>query len=502
MLLVAAVLTSTLALAAKCPDLPAQRTGAVISSFDPARLGGLWYEHEFKDVAQIGSRCQTLNASYALGSGVVTMAFAVDYGKVPFTINEVYAPATVSKTNATRIAGFYTKTAQVPGGSLLTLPTVVVDVGAPAAVGGRYTTMTLSTCTVKLGIAVHELVLATRSRARDDARLAAMVATATKQGVDTSDLRQSNWSACPTGAATRAPAVAAPRDASVLLTPLASKAALPPLGLVFVQGAQIETQSYVSLGRAVQNASSDFAIYFAVFAYFGDVPEPLQLGSGMTSSIAALRAAGLPADAPLVVAGHSLGGAMLQDWTDAHGAASAVEAQLLFGATLLRKYRNASYGVPTMMMSGELDGLLRVARQAESVEIYTNRRRGDGGTNFPVVIVPGMSHYQFADNATGAMPALVKAKDLRPDISYAAAHAAVATHVADFLAAHDARAALEGACAASAALAAPLIRALKEEGFAHFDAACDTDATMPSRCRAYPRYPHAAGNGKAQPSTT
>jgi hypothetical protein len=44
------------------------------------------------------------------------------------------------------------------------------------------------------------------------------------------------------------------------------------------------------------------------------------------------------------------------------------------GSTLLRKYRNGTdathYPVPTMMMSGTLDGLFRVTRQAESFYHY------------------------------------------------------------------------------------------------------------------------------------
>ena len=495
---------AALAIAETCPDLPSQRTPYVAQSFNATRLTGMWYEHSYIDIAQIASTCQTLNSTVAVdGSGIVTMAFRVDYGKLPFTIQEVYTPV-----EATTM-GYYSKEAKMTGASLLKLPTVVVDVGHADNDDGNvlYTHMTLSTCAVKLGIAVREVVLATRSRVRDEALLGKMVATANSQGVDTTGLLQSNWTACPSSiAAAMPPPPLQPQNqqSSILITPSASKAALPPTGIVFIQGAEIETKSYVALAHALLETNTDFALYFYAFAFVLNVPEPLQLGSGITASIAALRKAGLPPTAPIVVIGHSLGGAMLQDWAGKN--AGLVQAQVLMGSTLLRKHRDNGYAVPTMMMSGDLDGLLRVARQAESVHVYANNQSrtttGGGWENSTIVsIIEGMSHYQFADNTTGAVPALVKAKDLRPDINYTQAHEIIAAQVASFLAVHDVRtlpSRIEGASEAllevtlaTQRLAAPLILALREEGFTHFAAACNTDSLdFPTpRCQAYPRYP-------------
>lgn len=68
---------------------------------------------------QVGASCQTLNGSLA-STGVVSMDFSVRYGALPFTIVELYTPRD--------LPGLYTKRASEPGGRLLQLASVVVDI--------------------------------------------------------------------------------------------------------------------------------------------------------------------------------------------------------------------------------------------------------------------------------------------------------------------------------------------------------------------------------------
>lgn len=169
------------AASAPCPDILPFRSQKVIDSFDPSGLTGLWYEQAFIDIAQVGASCQTLNSTLNATSGVIDMAFAVDYGPLPFTITEVYTPANDTKA-------YFRKEAQMPGASLLVLPTVVVDFTEGSSLGGGddgagYETMTLYSCLNVLGSAVEELVLATRMPTADPAVLSAMEASASKAGV-------------------------------------------------------------------------------------------------------------------------------------------------------------------------------------------------------------------------------------------------------------------------------------------------------------------------------
>jgi hypothetical protein len=187
----ALAITSLAAVAhgASCPvDLTALRSDFVASSFTPDMLDGFWYEHAFIDVAQVGASCQTLNATHD-AAGAVSMDFKVRYGPIPFTIVELYTPQNAS------VPGWFIKNAQMPGGKLLNLPTVAVDVHT---YGGE-DTMTLYSCIAPLHAAqVNELVFASRSPMLDAATLDAMKAAAKTAGVvwDDSKLKPVDHSKC------------------------------------------------------------------------------------------------------------------------------------------------------------------------------------------------------------------------------------------------------------------------------------------------------------------
>jgi hypothetical protein len=173
--------------AGSCPDLSAYRSPNVLGHFNPARLTGLWYESAYIDIAQVGASCQTLNASYSAASGRVTMPFAVKYGPIPFTIVEVYDPQ-----NAT---GMYLKHVNMPGGQLIKLNTVMVDVTASNATA-PYETLTMVSCV----LGVQEVVFAMRAPldAGNHATLNKMKATAKGLGAkwDDSKLKEVSFDKC------------------------------------------------------------------------------------------------------------------------------------------------------------------------------------------------------------------------------------------------------------------------------------------------------------------
>jgi hypothetical protein len=133
-----------------CPNLAALRSPVVASGhFNFTMLSGLWYEQAFMDIAQAAASCQKLD--FDVHDGVPVAAFSVKYGFLPVSITQVFAP--------TDEAGVYLKHAQIPGGMLLKIPTVVVDATAD--------TLTLFSCRDFEGISpgispFKELVVATR----------------------------------------------------------------------------------------------------------------------------------------------------------------------------------------------------------------------------------------------------------------------------------------------------------------------------------------------------
>jgi len=133
---------------------------------------------------------------------------------------------------------------------------------------------------------------------------------------------------------------------------------------------------------------------------------------------------GMAADAPMFYAGHSLGGVFLQDYTLAHKGDAV--GQILMGSYILRKryWPTFSYDVPTLTIGAELDGQARITRIAEAS--YHSK----GQKDFPVVVLPGQSHMQFA---SGDAPAAVKKLDLQPEVELAVAHVAIAEVAVDFM---------------------------------------------------------------------
>eukprot|EP00041_Stephanoeca_diplocostata_P009453 m.145814 g.145814 ORF g.145814 m.145814 type:complete len:205 (+) comp17743_c0_seq3:293-907(+) len=187
-------ITSTpwIAQSAACPELAPLRTNVVTNSFVPEKLSGLWYEWAYTDPAQIGSSCQTLNASLK-PDGIVDMAFRVTYGKIPFTIVEIYTPTNTSGK------GIYIKRAQAPGSKLLELPSVFVDV-----TGGDgdepYDTMSIFTCATKVGIEVKEVILAGRTPSPpNNTAVGDMEQVLVQQQVpvDVATLKRTNRTGCP-----------------------------------------------------------------------------------------------------------------------------------------------------------------------------------------------------------------------------------------------------------------------------------------------------------------
>lgn len=262
------------------------------------------------------------------------------------------------------------------------------------------------------------------------------------------------------------------------------------VALVILQGASIPEDAYMPLAKELQ-AATDLALWVGLPHCGLNACEPLVVGGAIEGALKNLSAAGMPEGTPVVLAGHSLGGAFVQDWVASN--ANQVAAQILMGAFLKRQYRSAPYPVPTLTVGGDLDGLCRVTRLAEAYYhqiAHPSTSAAEAAKNFPVVVIPGMSHFQFA---SGDVPFLVREKDLEPELADEEAFKQISSTVAGFLAGQfgdaDAGAAvLSAKLAATAPLLEPLIEALEQEAFPHFKPACNSDYPMPA-CPAYPRYP-------------
>lgn len=287
-------------------------------------------------------------------------------------------------------------------------------------------------------------------------------------------------------------------DSDQLLKPTKpSVAGSPDVAIVLVEGAQISPKAYLPLATTIQSVAH-FPVWIAIPAYTADVPEP-SASSGIARALKSLNAAGMPPNTKIVMAGHSLGGAQVQDWTFSN--AEQVSLQVLMGAGLLRKYRNGTtstkYPVPTLGLGGTLDGLFRLTRHAENFEHYCMPTTGTIPQQFPTILFEGMTHMQFA---SGTPPTLVKDNDLKPEISYTQAYLLTAGAIVNFIAANifdNSTAATEilSAVKATASIVAPIIDSQQLEATPHLRDPCNSDYSLPASCPTYPRYPSGQQSG-------
>lgn len=162
----------------------------VAKSFDGSKMAGFWYENGYADPAQVGSKCPTLNFTYNQAKGQVDCDFAVDYGPLPFTIQEHYV-----HQNRT---GVFRKSASapfhIPGGSLIGLPTAIVKAELSSD-KSRYESVVMYSC--KLGKLINEIVIATRGPTIEDAYYQAILKELKEKGVpDIEKVQRVDFSDC------------------------------------------------------------------------------------------------------------------------------------------------------------------------------------------------------------------------------------------------------------------------------------------------------------------
>lgn len=262
----------------------------------------------------------------------------------------------------------------------------------------------------------------------------------------------------------------------VILRPVPSKGA--EVCLIYIQGADIEPSAYIPLVEEIQKtAQKTMKMWVGIPQFLNNAANPAVLDKGIERVLQKLSAVGMNTST-LILAGHSLGGAMVQLWSDTNK--ERVSAQILMGAFLTRSWKKDyifQYSVPTLTIAGELDGLARPTRMAEAY--YTQlldpaQSQTSNSKLFPVLVVKGVTHMQFA---SGTPPELVQKRDLLPEISYDEAHAKIASDSVTFIntilgLSSDALPALQQRLTETGEFVGPIIEALHYEGYHNFRPPC------------------------------
>jgi hypothetical protein len=114
------------------------------------------------------------------------------------------------------------------------------------------------------------------------------------------------------------------------------------------------------------------------------------------------------------------------------------KGQVLMSSAILRDKHSLqddgstlfSYSTPTLTIGGTKDGLMRITRIAESYyHQITNVTPAQAGL-FPIDVLEGVSHYQFAG---GEVPSFVQSNDLKADVADADARTMVGQSMSNFI---------------------------------------------------------------------
>eukprot|EP00954_Amorphochlora_amoebiformis_P016759 1314656-Amorphochlora_amoeboformis.AAC.1 len=232
-------------------------------------------------------------------------------------------------------------------------------------------------------------------------------------------------------------------DIDDLVVPPVSAKIGPEAALFYGQGASISPQAYLPLAQAIQDVVP-FPLWIAVpKCPFDAAAIPTCLKEGIARAKGRMKSMGMTAtEEDFFYGGHSLGGSLMPDYV-LENANTTARGLILMGSFLQRKFRTGiseqnggpiyDFPVPTLTIGAELDGLCRLTRIAEALHTQITMDPApfsQTARHFPVAVIPGMTHMQFA---SGEPPFFVKLNDLKPEISSEYAHSLVAAAVAPFM---------------------------------------------------------------------
>lgn len=261
------------------------------------------------------------------------------------------------------------------------------------------------------------------------------------------------------------------------------------IALIFIQGAKSPVLGYKPMLQAIQAASSN-RLWVGVPQHLLDIAE-IDFAGKVEEMLQRMSKAGMKADR-FVLMGHSLGAVCCQLYL-ANVPKRKFDALVLTGSAILRHYRNSSLLPTTLTLDGDLDGLLRLSRQAEA---YFHQVEQPGGPEDPkalqnpVVILQGLSHWSFS---SGDLPGNVRQNDLRAEHSQPEGHQMIGEAVSDYLAflfgqSTGARQRVVTAVQKTGVMLKPLLEALKMEGYRYLQPPCNSDYPTNPTCQ-YPKYP-------------
>merc|ERR1712168_1483262 len=213
--------------------------------------------------------------------------------------------------------------------------------------------------------------------------------------------------------------------ASCNLIPPMSTSAGEDIGLVMIPGAQIAGEKYEDLAVEIQRQLPGAKLWVGLTkGWLGSFPNPVEISGALNDCVSQASSEGL--SGPVFMAGHSLGGVMLETYVQDHPDVAA--GIILLGSYLPDLFGDSSnmFPVPVLTAVGELDGLTLSYVYREWLESEATGEAED----YPVYVINDANHAQVA---SGDIPDFVTTQDVPSPISFEEAHQRYAEAVVSFI---------------------------------------------------------------------
>ena len=259
----------------------------------------------------------------------------------------------------------------------------------------------------------------------------------------------------------------------VILSPI--KHGRQEIALIVVQAPEVKPDQYISLAQSLQYASN-YSLWIGIPENTFDVVLSFDIDKGVDRILTSMKSKGMNSSTVFFAAHSSLSSSpILQDYLIKNK--ELASGLVLMGGFLQRNKRNVSYPIHTLMISGELDGVCRVTRMMEEYHHRIYLHQDSFVVKYPIVIVRGMTHFQFA---SGEVPNQIKELDFKPEISYDEAHKTVARIISSFVAVtlgdNSSLTTLSNATKSTGEYFQPLINAYSLEGNYYFKPPCNDNS--------------------------
>jgi len=197
------------------------------------------------------------------------------------------------------------------------------------------------------------------------------------------------------------------------------------LGIIMIPGAQIQGEKYEDLMKEIQNQLPGVRLWAGLTrGWLGSFPNPVEIAGAINDCKNKASSEGLYG--PVFMAGHSLGGIMLETYIKDHPDMAA--GIILLGSYLPDLFGDDSneFPVPVLTAVGELDGLTISYVYRE----WKESAAADGVGKYPVYVINDANHGQVA---SGEIPSFVTEQDIPSPISFEEAHVRYAQAVISFI---------------------------------------------------------------------